>query len=208
MYHRESLIRHISKIHLARQTWFGVSALLWIVFPGAMPTPHLVKRWVVRSYARRYRTRILVETGTYLGDMVEAVSPSFGAVYSIELSRDLAQRARNRFRDINRIHIITGDSGEEIGKLLRRVQEPCLFWLDAHYSHGITARGDDDTPILREIRAITRHHVGGHVILIDDAADFTCQGGYPAVSEIRNIVNVERPTLHTEVKNNIIRITP
>jgi hypothetical protein len=48
-----------------------------------------------------------------------------------------------------------------------------LFWLDGHYSEGITARGDEDCPVLYELFHIfsQRWFIEG-VVLIDDARLF------------------------------------
>ena len=49
------------------------------------PTPHIVKQMTIKEYHEKYKYEILVETGTYLGDMVEAQKKRFKKVYSIEL---------------------------------------------------------------------------------------------------------------------------
>lgn len=43
----------------------------------------------VKAYGRAFELSTLVETGTYLGDMVEAQRRSFREVWSIELSPTL-----------------------------------------------------------------------------------------------------------------------
>ena len=50
-----------------------------------IPPPHIVKQRVLREYAKKYGLRILVETGTSTGDMVEAMKTDFDRIYSIEL---------------------------------------------------------------------------------------------------------------------------
>ena len=120
----------------------------------ATPPEHTVKRRVLREYATKYGLRILVETGTYKGDMVEAMRGHFDHIYSIELSDTLHRECRTRFHGIKGIHLIHGDSGVELGKLMKRIQQPALFWLDGHYSGKITARGLKDTPIREELEHI------------------------------------------------------
>lgn len=51
--------------------------------------PHRVKREIIRQYALRFRLPVFIETGRYLGGMVEAVKGVFEGVYSIELSSGL-----------------------------------------------------------------------------------------------------------------------
>ena len=57
-----------------------------------VPPPHIVKQRTLREYSKRYDLRILVETGTYFGDMVEAMRADFDRIYSIELSKDLYEK--------------------------------------------------------------------------------------------------------------------
>jgi hypothetical protein len=81
-----------------------------------------------------------------------------------------------------------------------------LFWLDGHYSGGITAKGPLDTPIVKELDSILNHSVTGHVILIDDARCFVGENDYPTIDELREILHTERPRWVFEVKDDIIRI--
>lgn len=50
-----------------------------------VPSP-VAKQRTLRSYARSYELNVLVETGTYYGDTVEAMKDVFERIYSIELS--------------------------------------------------------------------------------------------------------------------------
>jgi hypothetical protein len=49
------------------------------------------------------------------------------------------QKAKHRFRADPNIHILQGDSGEILPKIMGDISQPCLFWLDEHYSGGINA---------------------------------------------------------------------
>ena len=63
-----------------------------------LPPPHAVKQTLLRQVARTLRLRVLVGTGTYEGDMVEAMKGDFDRIYSIEISEGLAMRARGSCR--------------------------------------------------------------------------------------------------------------
>jgi hypothetical protein len=153
------------------------------------PPPHLIKQLIVKQYAHDFNIKVFVETGTYLGDMVFSARKTFSRIYSIELGKDLYLNAKNRFRRYRNISILNGDSGRVLPEILKDVNEPCLFWLDAHYSHGITVKGDVRTPILTELDHIFTHHIKGHVILIDDARDFNGSNDYPTVKGLEEIVS-------------------
>jgi protein-L-isoaspartate O-methyltransferase len=65
---------------------------------GTGAAPHPIKQQAIRKYAAKYGVRVLVETGTYYGDMVAAMLHDFDLIYSIELSPALHARAQRRFR--------------------------------------------------------------------------------------------------------------
>lgn len=170
------------------------------------PPPHPVKQLVVREYARRYNLGVLVETGTYLGDMVFAMRNQFKRIESIELDESLYCLATLQFRPWSRIRIHQGDSAKVLPKILGTMNSPALFWLDGHYSGGVTAMGDKDSPILDELSAIARHPVHGHVILIDDARLFTGEGGYPSKDQFRSFVADNFPARDIQMKDDVFRI--
>jgi hypothetical protein len=170
------------------------------------PPPHIIKEELIRDYAKKFNTNILIETGTYLGDMVHAMKKSFSRIISFELDQTLAAQAQNRFASDNHIQIIEGDSGKLLGDHLATINESCLFWLDGHYSGGITAKGTLVTPIKNELTSILSHPVDGHVILIDDARCFTGEDDYPTLDELRNFVAERKPNHKFSVEHDCIRI--
>jgi len=170
------------------------------------PPPHFIKQGVVKEYAKKFSITILIETGTYLGEMISAVKDVFDEIYSIELDIDIFTNAKKKFVNIKNVHIILGDSSEILPELLTLIEQPCLFWLDGHYSGGITAKGDLNTPILNELKSIFPHKNKGHVILIDDARCFTGQEDYPTIRALKEFVIKNRPDYLFKVKDDIIRI--
>ncbi len=175
-----------------------------------VPPPHIEKQEVLKRYAKQYGLRTFVETGTYRGDMVEAMKNTFTRIYSIELGEDLYRRARKRFRRHKHIEIIHGDSGKVFKKLIPNLITPTLFWLDGHYSGSVTAKGEKDSPIYEELSHIFNNPEVGHVVVIDDARCFSspdCQD-YPSLSELKEFVLSARPDVCITVDNDSIRILP
>lgn len=171
-------------------------------------TPAPVKAKVILEYARVYQTEVFIETGTYLGDTLRAVRRHFRSLYSIELDASLGAHAQAAFANHPEIRVLVGDSGERLTSLLEGIWEPCLFWLDAHYSGGITVRGVETTPVLAEVQAIAEHFVRNHVILIDDARLFDGTGGYPTVEIIATMLQDSKSRWRVNVRDDIIRVTP
>jgi hypothetical protein len=179
----------------------------WVVKGRPVPPPHYYKQRLLLEYAKRYKLSTLVETGTYEGDMVEACRRRFRAVFSIEIDASLYQKAKERFRSCAHVTIVQGDSADVLPGILDRVEEPCLFWLDGHYSGGITGKGNRETPIDSELRHIRRHG-RRDVILIDDARCFVGANDYPTIEELRAHVEALWPGYRFEVADDIIRIAP
>lgn len=91
------------------------------------PPPHIIKQRTIRDFAQRFGVKVLIETGTYYGDMVEAMKNYLSRIYSIELSNELYEKAKRRFAGDRRIQIIHGDSGIELGKLIAILDQQALF---------------------------------------------------------------------------------
>jgi hypothetical protein len=179
--------------------------LQWRLAGRPIPPPPTVKHAVVDEYRRRFKTRVLVETGTFAGGMIDAVQDRFDRIFSIELDPGWHARAVERFRGSAHVTLLKGDSGVMLQEVLDRLTEPALFWLDAHYSGPITARGALDSPIVQELASIRAHPVKGHVVLIDDMRDFNGTGGYPRVEELVSWIRDGDRAAHVEVRDDILR---
>ena len=180
----------------------------WKAAGKPLPPPHAVKQWAVRTYSRRFKTPILVETGTYLGEMVEALRHDFRRIYSIELDSALFFGGRQRFATSAKITMVHGDSATELPKILATISEPCLFWLDGHFSGGNTAKAALNTPVMREMESILTHRVNNHIVLIDDARLFVGRDDYPTLTALEQLVRTHKPGWCLTVEDDIIRIHP
>lgn len=172
----------------------------------AAPPPHLVKQQVIRRYAQQHGCDVLVETGTYRGDMLLAMLSVFRRLYSIELHPVLHQRACRLFRGRSQVRLLQGDSGQRIPDVLQELDRPALFWLDGHYSAGNTAKAGLNTPVVEELNHILAHPVRDHVILIDDARLFNGTDDYPTIDNIREQV-IPFGAFDVQVEHDVIAIT-
>ena len=175
---------------------------------GRCGPPHIIKQEMLLEHARTYNTRVLVETGTFLGDMIYAMKDHFREIYSIELSDQFYKRAGIAFRNYPHVHLVPGNSAHALGGVMDRISERCLFWLDGHYSGGITASAEDRSPIRAELEVILRHPVKDHVILIDDANCFDGEHGYPSIFEMYQLVVNRFPQYEMQVFDNVIQLRP
>jgi hypothetical protein len=194
-------------IHRIQRRWEERAQIqAWRRSGSPVPPPHLYKQKLLLRYASHYRLSTMVETGTYLGDMVFCLRKRFQTIISIELSAELCERAQERLRDFPNISIIQGDSSQVLPTVLEDLRVPTLFWLDGHYSAGNTALGDLETPVSAEVDAILKHPVKGHVILIDDARNFDGTHDYPKLSTFKDYILGAVPKAEFTVQDDIIRI--
>lgn len=170
-----------------------------------VPAPNVVKQATIKYYHQKYKYKLLIETGTFLGDMVEAQKSRFKKVISIELSNELFTAAQKKFESDKNVLIVQGDSGKVLPKILDDIDEPAIFWLDGHYSAGITAKGDKECPIFEELQAIFRSKKHNHVIIVDDARCFIGAGDYPTIEQLTEYIQKENPKYQVEVKHDMIR---
>lgn len=112
--------------------------------------------------------KYFVETGTYHGGTTLRMQDSFEKIFTIELSAYLYQLFTSRDYDKNKITALFGDSGDELARVIPRLEGNTIFFLDGHYSSNETAQGLKDVPLLEELEVIYRDLEHGAIIIIDD----------------------------------------
>lgn len=118
---------------------------------------------------KNYLNPYFIETGTYMGDGVQAaIDANFNKIISIELSEKYYIYSKNRFKDNKNIEIYKGDSINILPTILKEITENCTFWLDGHFSGGDTACGINAVPLKEELDIISKHVIKTHTIMIDD----------------------------------------
>jgi hypothetical protein len=199
---------------LQRTPFYGVYKALghypdywyWQLRGQPLRSPHLLKQRTVYENAQRYGLRVLVETGTYYGEMVAAMKKRFDAIYSVEFDSELALRAQKKFARWPHIHIMHGDSQRLMPEILQALDQPALFWLDAGY-YGWAGLQGDRQRLTTELEAILEHRIQ-HVILMDDARGLNGKNGAPTVEELKQRIAGQFPGRAVEVKHDILRIRP
>ncbi len=100
-----------------------------------------------------------------------------------------------------------GDSGEVLKQLIPVLSSQAIFWLDGHYSGGLTAKGAKECPGYEELNAIFNSSIE-HVICIDDARLFVGKNDYPTIDELSIFVQEKKPGYAFSVENDCIRLLP
>jgi hypothetical protein len=195
------------RLRSARAAWRD--ARDWDAYRRApvVPPPHTVKVRAVLEAARRHGTRVLVETGTFEGEMARKCAAAFHEIHTIELDPGLAERAARRLGRWPWIHVHVGDSARLLPGLLDRLPEPVLFWLDGHYSGAGTAHGVAETPLPSELETIAGRRRQGDVILIDDAR-LLGTGAYPTPAGVRERLSGAHRGYVFGIQDDILRWEP
>jgi hypothetical protein len=113
------------------------------------------------------KTNHYIETGTYLGDGIKCVLTNYENIHSIELSAKWYQHNVEQFKYNSNVKMYLGDSKKKLPQLLNDINEPVTIYLDAHYSGGTTAYGDEETPLLFELELL-KDRKYDDIIIIDD----------------------------------------
>lgn len=156
---------------------------LWAQRGYAPPSPAFIKHQVVLRNGIPGAT--WVETGTYKGDTSALLAENSKKVFTIEPADHLFAAAKKRFASNPNIEVIHGLSEEVFPHLIPTLTGDVNFWLDGHFSAGITHQGPKDTPIEEELACI-ESHIGNFTrlaVLVDDVRCFNptlpnC-AGYP-----------------------------
>lgn len=181
-------VRRSKLIHaLFRPIWDRQLLRRWWAEGRPNPPPHSIKLASIVYLGDSVGAKYLVETGAYLGDTVRALQGRFDRLYSIELAESLALPLQAEFASDPSIRIVIGDSGKKLATVLPEIDGPAVFWLDAHYSGGVTV-GDGAVPIFAEIKLINSLCLHQHAILIDDMIDFKGDDGYPTTEALKIVL--------------------
>ncbi len=182
----------------------------WAQRRFAAPSPTIVKNEVILRNG--IPNAIWIETGTYKGDTSALLAKTAKMVYTIEPAQTLYEAAKARFVNSKNIQVIQGLSENVMPNLLSQLNGNINFWLDGHYSTGVTFQGPKDSPLLEELACIEQHlhKFPQVVILIDDVrycANPSCHqfSGYPKLDEMVDWAKRNKLFWHIEHDTMVIK---
>lgn len=158
--------------------------------------------------------RRVVETGTYRGLTAKALAPLYETVITIELSVPLYERASGVLSAFPNVQTMQGRSSDVLGVVAQR-KTASLYFLDGHWSGGVTAGADDECPLLDELATIGVGHEHD-CFVIDDARLFTSAPPrpldpthWPALIDIFDAIRSRHPQhVVTLLSDQIIAVPP
>lgn len=144
--------------------------------PELTPQPRVEKLAVIEralSYIAPIKPLTIVETGTGHGDLTCLLRNLFDRVITIELRPKFVQVRKSLYGGLPYVDAVTGDSREILPALTREINEPAVWYLDAHYCHlrSMPAGGGGDLPLLAEIDIIAKRPQPD-VVIVDDVRTF------------------------------------
>lgn len=186
----------------------GLKLFSWIYGAFVEDPPPFVKRLIILSYLKKYNLKCFVESGTFKGDTLNIIAKNKAVTcISIELSNLYYRLATERFGRHKNVKILKGDSGKLMQAIIHSLNRPALFWLDGHYSAGMTAKGKTQTPILKELKSILSSSKYENVILIDDIRHFNGKNDYPQLHLLLKLI-IDSKKYNAIVSTDILRCTP
>ncbi|NJN87145.1 MAG: FkbM family methyltransferase [Leptolyngbyaceae cyanobacterium SL_7_1] len=161
-----------------------------------------------------YNIRTFIETGTYQGWTAHWASQWFDQVITIELAKPLYDYAKSTYQAATNIEFLYGDTREQLRSIVPRLATPSLFWLDAHWSGGVTYGESDECPLAEELEIINRSPLD-HFILIDDARLFLSPPPRPHqidqwvdLSTLMALINASIHEKYTVVSEDVLIVVP
>ena len=185
----------------------------WAVVNETPTPPIILKKLSLIHCIKRNGYTNFVETGTYLGDTANVMAANGCRVFTIELSQKLYEQALTLFAANDRVTCLQGDSAAVLAEVIERLDAPALFWLDGHYSGGITAGAELESPIMGELDILRRARetrselIDRSTIYVDDLEAFGTEG-YPTLEELQEVVRTSLPRHTFRIVNNALRIVP
>jgi len=122
-----------------------------------------------------------------MGDTAHLMAKRTLNVLTIEVDHVLAKAAEDRFRKFENVQVFKGDSSNLLDGITKEIKGSTLFWLDGHYSMGVTSRGLNSSPLSNELQILKQNLDWNlpQVVAIDDIQSINGKDGYPHFSEIQ-----------------------
>jgi hypothetical protein len=136
-----------------------------------------------------FSNSVAVETGTHIGDGADLLKKHFDQVITFERDEQLANICKERFKSVSAIKVVTGSTRDFLLENLPKSDSNAFFWLDAHWSGGVTAGEDDPCPLLYELEVIfANREASNSIVLIDDVRLLVGgDSGWPTLMEVAKL---------------------
>jgi len=134
----------------------------------------MIQTTLPREIANKYSNPYFFETGTANGACVTlALSCGYEKIFSVEIEIERQTENSKTFKkeiSENKVKLYTGDSLLLFPEMIKELDKPTTFWLDAHVDEGVS--GVKKCPLYEELETIATNLIKTHTIMIDDISYF------------------------------------
>jgi FkbM family methyltransferase len=159
-----------------------------------------------------YNLQGFIETGTHFGATALWAAQYFPKVITIEAAKEIYEGVVNNYGHLKNVDFLLGNSKEQLAAIVPSLKQPCIFWLDAHWSGGMTYGESQECPLLEELQIINDSECE-HFILIDDARLFLCPPPnphrieeWPTIDAVTSLLNSGRSRYTVIVEDVIVSV--
>jgi hypothetical protein len=154
-----------------------------------------------------------VETGTYLGDSARVLAQHFDRVWTIEIAEHLWKAAKES-HTLPNVEFILGASQDVLSGI--DPGGPSLYWLDGHWSAGVTGGQAYECPVLAEVQELDKlPQAASSAVLIDDARLFLAPPGpphdraqWPMLTDVLDALRDQHQRYVTIIEDVIVAVPP
>lgn len=127
---------------------------------------------IAKMLAKKHNLTSFVETGTWHGDSAKWAAPRFEKVITIEVIEEFYLESKRTLSEYWNVLCVHGDSRYDLNRILRDVERPALFWLDAHWTGHPNYKAEyGKCAVLDEIKTIN-YTYSHDAIMVDDVRLF------------------------------------
>jgi len=114
--------------------------------------------------------KYFIEGGTYKADSTKVASRLFEQVHTVEIAEDLYTQAKENCtkEGYTNITFYLGDTVKIFPEIIKKVDGPAVWFLDAHQSGCDTKNNGKWVPLIDELKCICRDYKHPGIIIIDD----------------------------------------
>lgn len=160
--------------------------------------PHLVKQRILQHYLQENDIHTLLEINTFpgLADPGETPGDRFIAA---EITENLYTAPNKKTISRATVELLWGASRKVLRQLDQHIQQPVICWLDGHYN----TLHEKICPIFEQLEVFFTT-AGRHIFLINNAAQFNGQDGWPALEAVVAFLKNKDCRYQVRVQENVI----
>jgi len=175
-------------------------------FKGGVPLRMLEEDGSLDPFKKLYTVELgydICQIASRRYQLFENGTPESSILHTNDQDTEFIYHSWQEYFD-GKLTLCHGDSANELEPILKIVDQPACFWLDAHSGAQQYARGEKDVPLLLELEIIKSHHIKDHIIAIDDAHLF----GKIQYDKQGNIICDYSDVTFDVVKEKLLEINP